>query len=89
MATEGRFQVHSGRTGHLEAVYRHFEGARRCAESLFAEFGESFFVVDLHQVLASRVVWNAQAVSPRARTYLDGLGAELARQGFSPNDWQA
>jgi hypothetical protein len=86
--TSSRFEIREGRTGYLEAAHSDFESARRYAEQLHAEFGESFFITDLHQVVDDRVVWNAGVVSPRAKKYLAGLGRWLAAQGFNPNDWQ-
>jgi hypothetical protein len=69
----GRYELRHARSGRLESVHAHFESARREADALGKEFGETFAIVDLalprtlfDGTIDTRIVWRSGEVTPLA-----------------------
>jgi hypothetical protein len=66
-----RFEIRSAHTGQLEAVHPDVESAIQYAGELRDNFGERFFIIDLHLApIDDRIVWRQGEVSAQAREHL-------------------
>ena len=77
-----RFEIHSCRTGYLEAVHGDIASAMRYADELRREFGESFCIVDAELPAFGfdgspddRIVWRHGELRESARRWLLKMNA--------------